>query len=141
MSESAISAIYKEIANFKISNVKSRNIDKINLIVKDADLPCRMLLPSTSGELSFVGIGSLNNITWVIRDLCLWAPLTAGSGIEQFADSMVGYIRLYVAAIKAHRNPTNQSNITGIALQMGPIPWAEKDYWAIDVTLTIEEIL
>ena len=141
MSESAISAIYKAIANFKISNVKSRNISKIKLIVKDADLPCRMLLPSTSGELSFVGIGSLNNITWVIRDLCLWAPLTAGSGIEQFADSMVGYIRLYVAAIKAHRNPTNQSNITGIAFQMGPVPWAESDYWAIDVTLTVEEIL
>lgn len=141
MSESAISAIYKAIANFKISNVKSRNISKIKLIVKDADLPCRMLLPSTSGELSFVGIGSLNNITWVIRDLCLWAPLTAGSGIEQFADSMVGYIRLYVAAIKAHRNPTNQSNITGIAFQMGPVPWAENDYWAIDVTLTVEEIL
>lgn len=141
MSESAISAIYKEIANFKISNVKSRNIDKINLIIKEADLPCRMLLPSTSGELSFVGLGSLNNITWVIRDLCLWAPLTAGSGIEQFADSMVGYIRLYLAAIKAHRNLTNQSNITGIAFQMGPIPWAEKDYWAIDITLTVEEIL
>ena len=141
MSESAIKTIYKEIANFKIGKVKSRNINKINLIVKGKDLPCRMLMPSTSGDMDFVGLGSLNNITWVIRDLCLWAPLSAGPGIEQYADSMVSYIRLYIAAIKALRNPTDQSTITGVAFQMGPIPWAEKDYWAIDVTLTVEEIL
>ena len=141
MSESALSEIYREISNFTISNVKSRNINKINLIVEETDLPCRMLLPSTAGELKFVGIGTLNNITWIIRDLCLWAPLTAGSGIEQFADSMVSYMKLYIAEVKATRNPTNQSHITGIAFQLGPVPWAEKDYWAIDTTLTVEEIL
>ena len=100
-----------------------------------------MLLPSTSGDLEFIALGDLQKMTWVIRDLCIWAPLSAGSGIQQYAKGMVEYIRLYVAEIKANRNPTDLSVITGVAVQMGPIAWADTDYWAVDITLTIEEIL
>lgn len=138
---SAVSEIYTSLANMTISSIKVRNIDKVKLTINRGDLPVRMLLPSTAGELEFIAIGSLNKITWVIRDLCLWAPLSAGSGIEQFADGMVEYIKLYMAEIKSNRTPTSLSNITGVAVQMGPIPWADKDYWAVDITLTVEEIL
>ena len=141
MSDSVIGDIYREISKMRVGKVKARNIDKIRLVIKDKDLPCRMLIPSTTGDLSFVGIGTLNNIQWVIRDLCLWAPLTAGKGIEQYASSLVDYLKLYIARVKALRNPTNQSVISGVSFAMGPVPWGEKDYWAVDIQLTVEEIL
>ena len=141
MSESAIDAIYRELSKTKIGNAKARNIDKVKLGINKRDLPVRMLLPSTTGDLSFVSFGTLNRIEWVIRDLCLWAPLVSGTGVEKHAGSMVTYIKDYIAKLKTIRNPTTQSNITGVAFAMGPVPWAENDYWAIDVTLTVEEIL
>jgi hypothetical protein len=141
MSESAIESIYRELSKTKIGNARARNIDKVKLGVNKRDLPVRMLLPSTTGDLSFVSFGTLNRIEWVIRDLCLWAPLVSGTGVEKYAGSMVLYIKDYIAKLKTIRNPTGQSNITGVAFAMGPVPWAENDYWAVDVTLTVEEIL
>jgi len=141
MSASAIQEIYLELSKAQIGNARSRNIDKVKLGFRKSDLPMRMLLPSTTGSLSYVSFGTLNRIEWVIRDLCLWAPLTSGSGVEKHAGSMVTYLKDYIATLKTIRNPTSQSNITGVAFAIGPVPWAENDYWAIDVTLTVEEIL
>ena len=138
---SAIKEIYESIANMTVGSVKARNITEIKLAVKQVDLPMRMLVPRTTGDLGFVGIGDLNQITWVIRDLCLWAPLAAGSGIQQFAESMQDYLVLYIAEIKANRNPTAQSVITGVAFDMTPTPWADNHYWSIDITLTVDEVL
>ncbi len=136
---SEILSIYDALDAIVIPGVNSRNINEITLAVRQDDLPTRMLLPSTQGELEFIAIGTLTNLTWVIRDLCLWAPLSAGSGVAQFSEDMVAYIASYIAAIKVMRNPTTYSVITGVAFQLGPVPWAANDYWAIDVTLTIDE--
>ena len=133
--------IYKSIANMEVGSVKSRNIDKVKLAIPKGSLPMRMLLPSTSGEMDFIAIGTLQNMTWAIRDLCLFAPLTKGSGVQQFSKAMVDYLDLYLAEIKDNRNPTTTSNIIGVEVQMGPIPWGAEDYWAVDITLTVEEIL
>jgi len=140
MSESAIDAIYLKLSKTKIGNAKARNIDKVKVKVTRRDLPCRMLLPSTTGDLTFVSFGTLNSIDWVIRDLCLWAPIQSG-GVEKHAGSMVTYIKDYVAKLKTMRNPSAQSEIVGVAFAMGPTPWGDEDYWAIDTTLTIREIL
>lgn len=141
MSECAIVEIYTALANLRIGKVKARNITKVKLSVTKKDLPVRMLLPSTEGQLNFVSFGVLNRVSWEIRDLCLWAPIQAGSSVELYAESMVTYLKLYVAALKTIRNPTLQSNITGVAFGIGPVPWGDKDYWAIDTRLTVEEIL
>lgn len=141
MSESAIESIYLKLSKTKIGNARARNIDKVKLKVTRRDLPVRMLLPSTTGDLSYISFGTLNRIEWVIRDLCLWAPIVSGTGVEKHVGSMVTYIKDYIAVLKTIRNPTDQSNITGVAFAMGPVPWADADYWAIDVTLTVEEIL
>ena len=133
--------IYKSIANMKVGSVKSRNIDKVKLAVTKGQLPMRMLLPSTSGEMEFIAIGSLQKMNWAIRDLCLFAPLTKGSGVQQFSKAMVDYLDLYMVEIKSNRNPGTNSNIIGVEVQMGPIPWGAEDYWAVDITLTVEEIL
>ena len=133
--------IYASIAGMDITGVNIRDIGDIKLAVTQGGLPMRMLLPSTQGDMSFIAIGSLQNLTWVIRDLCLWAPLSAGGGIEHYSEDMVGYISSYIAKVKANRNPTSYSNITGIAIQMGPVPWGAEDYWAVDITVTVEEII
>ena len=138
---SEILDIYKSIAKMKVGDVKSRNIDKVKLAITKGQLPMRMLLPSTSGEMEFIAIGSLQKMNWAIRDLCLFAPLTKGSGVQQFSKAMVDYLELYMAQIKENRHPSTKANIIGVEVQMGPIPWGAEDYWAVDITLTIEEIL
>jgi len=138
---SNIQDIYTSISNMEVGSVKSRNINKVNLLVRDSDLPCRLLLPSTSAQGDFIMIGNLQNVGWAVRDLCLWAPMSAGSGVEQFSESMLDYISLYLAEVKDNRNPATNANIVGMEVQMGPVPWGDKDYWAVDITLTIEEIL
>jgi len=137
---SALTEIYLAIANLSLGGVKSRNLPQVTLEVAEADLPLRILVPSTKSEASFIAIGDLSKIEWAIRDLCLWAPLGAGS-IEQYAEPMMDYIKAYITAIKAMRQPTGQSCITGWVFQLGPIAWGEGKYWAVDVTLSVEEYL
>ena len=71
----------------------------------------------------------------------MFAPLTKGKGIQQFSKAMVDYLSLYLAQVKANRNPTTTSTIIGLEGVMQPVQWAEKVYWAVDITLTVEEIL
>jgi len=137
---SAIEEIYLALANLELGGVKSRNLPEVKLQVRLADLPLRILVPSTTGELSFIAIGTLNKITWDITDLCLWAPLSGG-GIEQYAAPMMDYVKSYLSEIKNMRNPTSQSNIVGLGVELGPTPWADSDYWAIRMNLAIEEVL
>ena len=139
---SNIASVYTAVASYAPTGATTtRNITAVKLDVADADLPCRLLLPSTSAEGDFIMMGNLQNVGWAIRDLCLWAPITAGSGVEQFSKSMLDYISLYLAQVKDNRNPATNANIVGMEVQMGPVPWADKNYWAVDITLTIEEIL
>jgi len=138
---SNIQDIYTSIANMKVGSVKARNINKVKLAVRNSDLPMRLLLPSTSAEGDFIMIGNLQNVGWAIRDLCLWAPLSAGKGVEQFADSMLDYISLYIAQVKENRNPATNATIMGVEAQMGPVPWGDTDFWAVDITVTVEEII
>ena len=138
---SEIQDIYKNIANMQVGSIKSRNVDKVKLAVPKGSLPMRMLLPSTSGDMEFIAIGNLQQMNWAIRDLCLFAPLTKGSGVQQFSKAMVDYLSLYMEQIKENRNPSTTSHIVGVEVQMGPIPWGAEDYWAVDITLTVQEIL
>jgi len=138
---SNIKGIYTALANMRVGSVKARNINKVKLSIKAADLPIRLLLPGTKGEGEFVAMGTSQKMIWTIRDLCIWAPLTMGKGIEQFAESMVDYMALYIEAVKNNRFPVNCTNILSWEIQLGPIPWADTDYWSIDCTLTVEEQL
>lgn len=140
--ESQISPIYKAISKWRVGDVKCRNIEKIKLAIKDKHLPCRFLLPATEGDLNFVALGSSPiNIKWQIRDLCLWAPISAGSGIEMYSGAMLEYEMLYIKRLQENLNPTTQSVITNVTWRQSPIPWAKKDYWGIDYTITVVEIV
>ncbi len=142
MAESQIAAIYLAISKLKIGKIKCRNITKIKLEIRDKDLPCRFLLPATEGELNFVALGaSPVSVKWVIRDLCLWAPISKGSGIEKFSKAMLEHEMLYIKRLQEGMHPTTQSVVTSVSWRQGPVPWAKKDYWAIDYTLTVTEII
>lgn len=138
---SNIQDVYRSIANMEVGSIKSRNVDKVSLAIRKGSLPLRLLLPSTTGEMEFIAIGNLQKMGWAIRDLCLFAPLGKGSGVQQFSKAMIDYLDLYMKAIKSNRSPATNCTIVGVEVQMGPIPWGAEDYWAIDITLTIEEIL
>ena len=139
---SNIASVYTAVAAYAPTGATTtRNITAVKLDVADADLPCRLLLPSTSAEGDFIMMGNLQNVGWAIRDLCLWAPLSDGGGIAQYSSAMLTYISSYLSKVKAGRNPATNCTIVGIEVQMGPVPWGTKDYWAVDITLTVEEIL
>lgn len=136
-----IRAIYTAIAEMAVGDVHARDLSEIKLQVRAEDCPVRMLLPCTEGEQGFVAIGTLSNTSWRIRDLCLWQPLKAGSGIEQCANEMIAFVEIYGAAVRAMRNPTPESHIVSVSYRLGPVPWATTDYWAVDIILVVEEIL
>lgn len=136
---SNIMDIYTGISKMQISNIKARNIDKVNLAIRKT--PVRLLLPSTKARLEFFGLGNAQRATWTIRDICLFAPVATGAGVEQYAAGMVDYISLYMAAVKANRNPASNACIQDVEIELGPVKWANKDYWAIDITLTVSEVL
>jgi len=139
---SNIASVYTAIAAYAPTGVTTtRNLATVQLEVADADLPCRLLLPSTSVEGDFVMIGNLQKVGWAIRDLCLWAPLGSGTGVAQYSTAMLTYIGSYLSKVKAGRSPAVGCTIIGVEVQMGPVPWGDDDYWAVDITLTVEEIL
>ena len=135
---SAIEEVYLALSNLEIGGVKSRNLGQVKLEIRQADYPLRILLPSTRGEMSFVMIGSVQKITWKIRDLCLWAPVTAGE-VAQHAGPMLDYVRGYLEALRGLRGPTGQSYVLGFSAQMGPVLWGDVDAWAVDCNVTVEE--
>lgn len=137
---SEILATYRALANLQLGGVKGKALEDVSLDVADADLPQRIILPMPKGDGEFVAIGSLRKVIWSIRDLCLWSPIHAG-GIDRFAAPMVRYIESYLVALAANRGIGAQSHVSGFAFQITPIAWGEGQYYAVDVTLTVEELL
>jgi hypothetical protein len=133
--------LYYAISEMAVGDVVCRNLDEIKLTIRAEDCPMRLLLPSTEGEMGFIAIGTLTKTPWRIRDLCLWQPIMAGSGIEQCANEMVTYIELYAAAIRKMREPVPGTNLIRASFKLGPVLWATSDFWAIDVLLEIEQYL
>ena len=138
---SAILDIYNSIANMEVGDIPARDIDEAKLTIRDGDLPLRVLLPATEGDMEFVAIGTLQKVTWLIRDLCLFASVTKGSGVQEYSKAMVDYLDLYLEQIKSNRSPYAQCHISGVAVKMVPVKWGEQTYWGVDITLTVEEIL
>jgi hypothetical protein len=137
---SIILDIYTELANLDLGGIVSRNLPEVQLEVAEAELPLRILVPNTKGEGSFVAIGTLTKVEWAIRDLCLWTPLSAGS-IAEVAEPMMDYVTAYLTALQALRSPLAGSVVSGFTFQLGPVQWGDGQYWAIDVTLAVEEWL
>lgn len=137
---SVILDVYTAISNMALGGVICRNLPEVQLEISEGDLPVRIMLPSTEGEGEFVAIGSMEKVTWQIRDLCLWAPLDMGQ-IGQVAEPMMQYVKAYLDGLAAQRSPVAATVIAGFAFKIGPIAYGEASYWAVDVTLTVEEWL
>ena len=139
---SNISTVYTVLTAYDPTGVTTnRDITACKLEVADADLPCRILTPATEGEASFVGIGNLLSINWKIQDICLWAPVGAGTGVQQYSAAFVTYIKSYIDKVKADRSPAAGCAITGLSFMISPIAWAKKNYWGVETIVTVEEKL
>lgn len=137
---SGIDEIYLAVANLNLGGIVCRNLPEVTLEVGQADLPLRILIPSTQGDGQFVMIGTLQKVEWALNDLCLWAPIDGGS-IERYAEPMLAYIKAYLAALKTILTPTAQSVLTGFTFEMKPRVWGEATYWAVNTLLAVEEYL
>ena len=137
---SAIDDIYLAFSNLSLGGVRCRNLSALTAQVEQADLPLRLMVPTTSGEGNFVMIGTLQKVEWALHDLCLWAPAeTVNDG--RYFQPMMDYIKAYLTAIKAILTPTDQSHITGWNFQIGVRPWGDAQYLAVDATFSVEEYL
>ena len=137
---SAIDDIYLAFANLDLGGITCRNLPEVTLEVAQADLPLRIMVPSTQGEGTFVMIGTLQKVEWAIHDLCLWAPMSGGNE-QQYFQPMMDYIKAYLTALKTLLTPTDQSHLTGWTFQVGPRAWGDAQYWAVDATFSVEEYL
>ena len=139
---SNISSVYTVLTAYDPTGVlTNRDITAAKLEVADADLPCRILIPATEGTSGFVGIGNLLTITWTIQDVCLWAPVGAGAGVQQYSTAFVTYIKSYLDKVKADRSPAAGCHISDVSFKIEPTQWGSKTYWAINTTVTVEEKL
>ena len=141
---SAISSVYDALAAMEVGSAKltATDVTSVKLInYLDGDLPKRLLMPKTEGDMAFIAIGDLQKVTWVIQDLCLISPVTSDFGVHQHASTMMTYLSDYLTAIKALRNPATGCVVTGVGVEILPVLWGEKTYWAVDVSLTVEERL
>ena len=139
---SNISSVYTVLTAYDPTGVTTnRDITAAQLEVADADLPCRILIPATEGDAGFVGIGNLLSIDWRIQDVCLWAPVGAGTGVEQYSAALVTYIKSYLDKVKADRSPAAGCAITGLSFKISPIAWGKKNYWGVETIVTVSEKL
>ena len=138
---SDILSIIDAISKISVAGTTAIDIPEMDFTIEDAELPLRLLLPSTEGDSDFVGIGSLKSIDWKIQDLCLFAKTSSGAGIVQYASTMVSYVANYLTAVKAKRGIYGQSSIQGVSVKMGPVLWNEVPYWGVNIILTVKEIL
>lgn len=136
-----IRALYTKLSEMAVGDVKARDLDGIKLAVRAEDCPLRLLLPSTLGDQGFIAIGTLTGTTWALRDLCLWQPVVAGSGIEQCAGDMVAFMELYAAGIRSLRSPGPGASIESVSFKLGPVEWGRVNFWAIDITVEIHEVM
>ncbi len=138
---SNIKTIYTNIANMTVGSIPARNVISVDQSILSGDLPVRILLPKTSADMEFVMLGNLEKLVWSITDLCIFGSVSAGSGVEQYSEDMVDYMNLYMTAIKSKRNPAPNCHIEGVQIELGPILWGDKDYWAVEIILTVSEVL
>src|SRR5690606_7336213 len=112
MSESQITAIYDTLAGLSITaggkTPVVRDLDQLPDSAETAHLPARLLLPSgvlgpsATNEGQYVTINKgLLQVTWHIRDLCLWRPIGQGLGLASIMPTLVEYAGKYFDAITA----------------------------------------
>ena len=141
---SQIAGIYDALAAMKVGSAEltATDITDVKLIpILDKDLPKRLLMPLTEGDMEYAMIGNLQTVIWGIQDLCLFAPSTSNFGIHQYSGEMLTYIGDYLTAVKAIKSPVAGCVITGVSFRMVPVLWGEKTYWSVDTTLAVKEIL
>ena len=153
MSDSRILDIYDTIAALSITvgsvTPTVLDVDELPNTVDTDRLPTRLLMPlgsiATGGarEMRFVTLDSITNVTWVIRDLCLWRPVGRGIGYKTIVPTLIEYAGKYLDALRANRQMTHTAYVQRADIQPRVIEWPEssgKWYYAVDATIEVAEL-
>jgi hypothetical protein len=129
------------------------DLDELPNTADTAHLPARWLFPlasfggfgrDTQAAMRWVTLNSITQVTWQIRDLCLWRPTGQGIGWKTIAPTLVKYAGLYVDKMTANRQLTIQSYIAqdGLFVQPGVIEFPDQSgrrFYGINAQLTVIE--
>lgn len=155
MAHSKLREAYKAIEGTSIQlngdTVRCRGLDNFQTVVNPANLPLRLLLPVGSNangrNLSIISADhSGRAATWLIPELALLAPMTAGQGLEEYAGLLVDYVVAYEQAILDRRVDFANEGflINNMALDTGLYEWpaeSGKWYFGVRANLTVQELI
>ena len=154
MSNSQILSIYDTIAAWTITvGTVTPTVLDVDELPNTADswrLPTRVLMPvgSFAGgggarNQRFVTLDSITNVTWTIRDLCLWRLVGRGIGYKTIMPILVEYAGLYTDAVRAERQMTHGAYIQAANVQPTVLEWPDgsgRMFYAIDATIDVAEL-
>jgi hypothetical protein len=129
------------------------DLDELPNTADTANLPARLLFPMASfggfgsagqATMRWVTLNSITQVTWLIRDLCLWQPTGQGVGFRTIAPTLMKYAGLYLDKMTANRELTIQSYIAqdGLIIQPGVIEFPDqsgRQFFGINAQLTVIE--
>ena len=93
--------------------------------------------------MRFVTLDSITNVTWTIRDLCLWQAVGRGIGYKTVMPTLVEYAGKYLDQLRANRQMTHTAYITGANVYPTVVEWPEQSgrlFYAIDATVDVAEL-
>jgi hypothetical protein len=153
MSNSQILSIYDTIAGLSITvGTVTPTVLDVDDLPNNADswrLPTRLLLPlgAFSGggarDMRYVTLDSITNVTWTIRDLCLWRTVGQGTGYRSIMPTIVEYAGKYLDQLRANRQMTHTAYIQRANVTPTIVEWPEQSgryFYAIDATIEVAEL-
>lgn len=117
--------------------------------VQRASLPCRLLVPMAprgeARDFNFIALGRTAMVTWRITDLLLWRAAASGKGLQDIAETLVGYAGAYVEMLRLNRAMgQTMAHITNARFVYGTFEWPDQggdEYDGVSCELDIEEAL
>ena len=118
--------------------------------VNPAKLPCRILLPfgaeAEQGH-AFTFTEFLNSqaaeATWHITDLCLWATVGAGRGLQSYAATLASYAAAYLEVIRTNWQIAAYCQIVGATFGIGAFEYpggSGQYYFGVECKVEVQEL-
>lgn len=150
---SQILSIYDTIAGLTVTvGTTTPTVLDVDQLPNSADswrLPTRLLLPlgafggGGANDMRFVTLDSITNVTWSIRDLCLWQTVGQGTGYKSIMPTIVEYAGKYLDQLRANRQMTTGAYIQRASVTPTVVEWPEQSgryFYAVDATIEVAEL-
>ena len=150
---SQVLAIYAALAaktvTVNATVVSAYDLPALRNSIETANLPCRMMLPfqknAEGRQGNFIAMGTgQGKITWRVTDLMLWAAEAAGTGMVDYAATLVAYAGAYAEMLRTIRAPVSAARITNFTCAPDIYEWPPQSgrfYYGCEAVIDVEEIL